>query len=74
MEYTVALGSDTVSDQFGLSDLLPVTVIFDRAGKQIKRFDGIVSEADLQSIVGRAIAGGADPLVRAGPPGPATRP
>jgi thiol:disulfide interchange protein DsbD len=74
MEYTVALGSDTVSDQFGLSDLLPVTVIFDRAGKQIKRFDGIVSEADLQSIVGRAIAGGADSLVRAGPPGPAPRP
>jgi thiol-disulfide isomerase/thioredoxin len=55
MDYTVALGSDAVSNQFGLSDLLPVTVVFDRSGKQVKRFDGLVSEADLQSVVERAM-------------------
>ena len=55
MDYTVALGSDAVSDQYGLSDLLPVTVVFDRSGKQVKRFDGLVSEAELQSVVDRAM-------------------
>jgi thiol-disulfide isomerase/thioredoxin len=55
MDYTVALGSDAVSNQFGLSDLLPVTVVFDRSGKQVKRFDGLVTEAELQTVVERAM-------------------
>ena len=55
MDYTVALGSDAVSDQFGLSDLLPVTVVFDRTGKQVKRFEGLVSEAELQAVVDKAM-------------------
>jgi thiol-disulfide isomerase/thioredoxin len=55
MDYTVALGSDTISDQFGLSELLPVTVVFDKSGKQVKRFDGLVTEAELQSTVERAM-------------------
>ncbi|HLK66275.1 MAG TPA: cytochrome c biogenesis protein CcdA [Bryobacteraceae bacterium] len=55
MNYTVALGSDAISDQFKLTDLLPVTVVFDRSGKQVKRFDGLVSAADLQSTVEHAL-------------------
>jgi thiol:disulfide interchange protein DsbD len=54
MSYTVALGSEAVSKQWNL-DQLPVTVIFDRAGKQVKRFDGLVSESDLQAAVQSAL-------------------
>jgi len=55
MDYTVALGSDAVSDQFHLSELLPVTVVFDRSGKQLKRFEGLVRESELQSVVEHAL-------------------
>jgi len=55
MDYTVALGSDAVSDQFHLSELLPVTVVFDRSGKQLKRFEGLVPESELQSVVEHAL-------------------
>ena len=55
MDYTVALGSEAVSKEYKLDELLPVTVIFDRSGKQIKRFDGIVSEDDLLAAVQRAL-------------------
>jgi thiol-disulfide isomerase/thioredoxin len=63
MDYTVALGSDAVSDQYGLSDLLPVTLVFDQSGKQVKRFDGLVTEAELQSAVALALtqSGGLPP-------------
>ncbi len=50
IDYTVALGSDAVSKQFGL-DELPVTVIFDRSGKQIKRFAGFLKENELTAAV-----------------------
>ena len=55
IEYTVALGNDAVSKQYSLSDLLPVTVVFDRSGKQLKRFEGIVSEAELQKVLEQAL-------------------
>jgi thiol:disulfide interchange protein len=54
MDYTVALGSDAVSKQYGL-DQLPVTVVFDRAGKQVKRFEGFTSEAALRAAVAPAL-------------------
>ncbi len=54
MSYAVALGSETISKQYGL-DQLPVTVVFDRSGKQVKRFDGLVSESDLQAAVQQAL-------------------
>ena len=34
------------TQQYNL-DLLPVTLVFDRAGKQVKRFEGFTPEADL---------------------------
>jgi thiol:disulfide interchange protein len=55
IEYPVALGSDAVGEQFSLTDLLPITIVFDRSGKQIKRFEGIVSKADLQKVVEQAL-------------------
>ncbi len=54
MDYTVALGSDAVSKQFSLEEL-PVTVIFDRSGKQIKRFAGFLKEDDLKAAVQQAL-------------------
>jgi thiol:disulfide interchange protein DsbD len=55
MNYTVALGSEAISKQYGLGDLLPVTLVFDRSGKQVKRFEGFTSEADLQAAVQNAL-------------------
>ncbi len=54
MDYTVALGSDAVTKEFGL-DELPVTVIFDRTGKQIKRFAGFLKEDELKAAVAQAL-------------------
>ena len=55
MDYTVALGSEAVSKQYNLEELLPVTLVFDRSGKQVKRFEGLTSEADLQAAVQKAL-------------------
>jgi thiol:disulfide interchange protein DsbD len=55
MDYPVALGSDAVSKQYGLGDLLPVTIVFDRSGKQVKRFEGFTAEESLQAVVQQAL-------------------
>ena len=54
MDYTVALGSDALSKQFGL-DSLPVTVVFDRNGKQVKRFEGFTPEGELRETIRQAL-------------------
>ena len=54
MEYPVALGSEQISSRYGL-DQLPVTLVFDRSGKQVKRFEGFTAEAALQSAVQQAL-------------------
>jgi thiol:disulfide interchange protein len=54
IDYTVALGSEAVTRQFGL-DELPVTVIFDRSGKQIKRFAGFLKEDELEAAIQQAL-------------------
>ncbi|HUI82239.1 MAG TPA: cytochrome c biogenesis protein CcdA [Bryobacteraceae bacterium] len=50
MDYTVALGSPEVSKEYKL-DELPVTVVFDRSGKQLKRFEGFTPPAEIQSAI-----------------------
>ena len=47
MDYPVALGSADLTSQYKL-DELPVTVVFDRQGKQVKRFEGFLHEEDLR--------------------------
>ncbi len=54
MDYLVALGSEAVSKQYGL-DELPVTIVFDRSGKQVKRFEGFTAEDALQAVVQQAL-------------------
>ncbi len=54
MDYLVALGSEAVSKQYGL-DELPVTIVFDRSGKQVKRFEGFTAEEALRAAVQQAL-------------------
>ena len=54
MEYQVALGSPELNQQFKLEPL-PVTVVFGRDGKQLKRFEGLTSEAELTAAVRAAL-------------------
>jgi len=56
MEYTVALGSEALSQQYSLVPL-PVTLVFDRAGKQVKRFQGFTKADELQTAVEKALTG-----------------
>jgi thiol:disulfide interchange protein len=54
MDYAVGLGNEALNKQYSL-DSLPVTLVFDRAGKQIKRFEGFTPEADLLTAVKQAM-------------------
>jgi thiol:disulfide interchange protein DsbD len=54
MKYPVALGSEKLSEQFQLNQL-PVTLVFDSAGKQLNRFEGFTPEASIESAVKSAL-------------------
>jgi thiol:disulfide interchange protein DsbD len=54
IDYAVALGSDALADKFGLAGY-PVTLVFDRSGKQVKRLEGFTGEAELQAAVRQAM-------------------
>jgi len=54
MEYPVALGNESLNAQFQLEQL-PVTVIYDRNGKQLKRFEGFLKEDELLATVEAAL-------------------
>jgi thiol:disulfide interchange protein DsbD len=54
MEYSVALGGEPLLKQFALNEL-PVTVIYDRSGKQLKRFDGFTTAAAIEAAVEQAL-------------------
>jgi thiol:disulfide interchange protein len=54
MEYTVALGPQALGEKLSI-DSLPVTLVFDRAGKQVQRFEGLTGEAELQAAVQKAL-------------------
>ncbi|MEO8367926.1 MAG: cytochrome c biogenesis protein CcdA [Candidatus Solibacter sp.] len=53
MDYPVALGADPLNKEYTL-DQLPVTLVYDRTGKQVKRFEGFTPEADLQAAIKQA--------------------
>jgi thiol:disulfide interchange protein DsbD len=54
MEYQVALGTPAMFEQYSL-DGLPVTLVFDKSGKQLKRFAGLLNDADLKAAVQAAM-------------------
>jgi thiol:disulfide interchange protein DsbD len=49
-DYTVAVGKPAFNDAYKL-DLLPVTLIFDRSGKLVKRFEALTPESELVAAV-----------------------
>jgi thiol:disulfide interchange protein len=54
MEYQVALGTPAMFEQYSL-DGLPVTLVFDKSGKQVQRFAGLLKDADLKAAVQAAM-------------------
>jgi len=54
MKYRVALGSEKMTDLFHV-DKLPTTVVFDRHGKTLQRFEGYTPADALESVVKTAL-------------------
>jgi len=54
LDYPVAIGTEALGDKFDLAGY-PVTVIFDRSGKEVKRLVGFTSQADLESAIRQAL-------------------
>src|SRR5262249_24435607 len=54
MQYAIGLGKQEFNEEYKL-DALPVTLVFDRSGKQIKRFEGYTDEAALLAAVRQAL-------------------
>ena len=54
IDYTVGLGGEALSTKFKL-EAYPVTVVFDRSGKEVKRFDESLTEKDLLAAVQKAL-------------------
>lgn len=54
MQYPVGVGSSDMNQKFKL-DALPVTLVFDRTGKVVKRFEGFTPEDELQAAVRGAL-------------------
>jgi thiol:disulfide interchange protein DsbD len=53
IDYTVAVGSDAIMRQYKL-DALPVTLVYNQAGKPVKRFDGSITEPELLAAIQQA--------------------
>jgi thiol:disulfide interchange protein len=53
IDYPVGLGGDPVAKKYNLESY-PVTVVFDRAGKEVKRFNESLTEADLLAAIQKA--------------------
>jgi thiol:disulfide interchange protein DsbD len=54
IDYPVALGSPAVGKQYAV-ETFPVTLVFDRSGKLVKRFDGYTKEAELRNAIQAAL-------------------
>ena len=54
IDYTVAKGGDAVAKEYNLESY-PVTLVFDRTGKQVKRFNESLTEADLLATIQKSL-------------------
>jgi thiol:disulfide interchange protein DsbD len=54
VDYIVGLGGDALAAKYKLESY-PVTVVFDRSGKEVKRFDESLTEKDLLAAVQKAL-------------------
>ena len=53
-DYPITLGSPEIGKKYAVENL-PVTLVFDRTGKLIKRFDGFTKESDLRAAIQAAL-------------------
>jgi thiol:disulfide interchange protein DsbD len=53
MQYPVGVGSSDMNEKYKLESL-PVTLVFDRSGNQIKRFEGFTPENELAAAIQQA--------------------
>jgi thiol:disulfide interchange protein len=54
IDYTIAMGGDALAAKYKL-ETRPVTIVFDRSGKEVKRFDESLTEKDLLAAVQKAL-------------------
>jgi len=54
VDYPVALGSPEIGRKYAVENF-PVTLVFDRSGKLVKRFDGYTKEAGLRTAIEAAL-------------------
>ncbi len=54
IDYAIGLGGDALAGKYKLESY-PVTLVFDRTGKQIQRFDESLTEKDLLAAVQKAL-------------------
>jgi thiol:disulfide interchange protein DsbD len=54
MDYPVALGSDAAKDKYQIGPL-PTTIVMDRQGKIVHKFEGLTSPEDIQKAVKQAL-------------------
>jgi len=54
IDYTVALGTDATAKQYNLESY-PVTIVFNRAGKEVKRFDESLKEPELIEAINKGL-------------------
>jgi len=54
IRYPVALGSEKLTERFQLNQL-PVTLVFDRTGRQVARFEGYTPESTLEEALRKAL-------------------
>jgi thiol:disulfide interchange protein len=54
MEYPVALGSDAAKDKYQIGPL-PTTIVMDRQGKVVHKFEGLTSPEDIQKAIKQAL-------------------
>jgi thiol:disulfide interchange protein/peroxiredoxin len=55
MDYDVGLGTPSLAHQYDLEDHLPITLVFDKSGKLVQRFDKALTEGDLKAAVEKAL-------------------
>jgi thiol-disulfide isomerase/thioredoxin len=53
MRYPIALGAQDLNEKYKLEQL-PVTLVFDKSGRQVKRFEGYTEEAALLAAIRQA--------------------
>jgi thioredoxin-like negative regulator of GroEL len=54
MKYAVALGAQSINEQLKIEQM-PTTVIYDRSGKPVQRFEGLTGIDKIESAIKQAI-------------------